>query len=515
MTEEQAAQLIKDNAELRAEIKQQKAIISELLKRLYGSKSEQMDANQLMLLLSEDGAKKPEAAEPGGQEPEVESTTCKPRAKRTSKLSDSLQGLPSIERVVVAPEVAANPDAYRLIGEEVSERLHVSPQSFTREIIRRQTHVKRGDLDGAPVTAPLEPCLLPGSVLTPSLGAMLLTEKFCYHQPFYRMEWRLRSTHGIELRRDLMCSWHNHMASMLRPLHGRLKEKMRAGNYLKVDETPIRCLEPGHGKTVQGYLWTYHHAEHGVLFDWHNSRAADCLKEVLIDETNAAHSFGGHLQSDGYSAYRAFMAKHPELGIQPVSCLAHIRRKFVEAKEDQPRISAWMLIQIGKIYELEARLRQRGAGCELRRRARRRWSLRRYRHLTRLTKHLILRHRITPRSPLGKALHYAHDQWPQLEACFEHGQIDLDNNSVENAIRPTKLGHKNWMFVGGKDTGWRSAVIYTFVEQVRAHGADPYRYLEWVLGKLMRQTNPSADQIDALLPVAWIRQQSDAVGKIA
>jgi transposase len=116
---------------------------------------------------------------------------------------------------------------------------------------------------------------------------------------------------------------------------------------------------------------------------------------------------------------------------------------------------------------------------------------------------------------LGKALHYAHDQWPQLEACFEHGQIDFDNNSVENAIRPTKLGHKNWMFVGGKDTGWRSAVIYTFVEQVRAHGADPYRYLEWVLGKLMRQTHPSAEQIDALLPVAWIRQQSDAVGKIA
>jgi hypothetical protein len=171
-------------ATLRAELKQQKAIISELLKRLYGSKSEQMDASQLMLLLSEDDAKKPDAAGHGGQEPEVESKPCKPRAKRGNKLSDSLRGLPSIERVVVAPEVAANPDAYRLIGEEVSERLHVSPQSFTREIIRRQTHVKRGDLDGAPVTPPLEPCLLPGSVLTPSLGAMLLTEKFCYHHRF-------------------------------------------------------------------------------------------------------------------------------------------------------------------------------------------------------------------------------------------------------------------------------------------------------------------------------------------
>lgn len=502
-------------ATLRSEIKQHKAIISELLKRLYGSRSEQLDANQLMLLLSDDDAKKPGAAGFGGQEPEVESRSCKPRAKRSNKLSDSLRGLPSIERVVVAPEVAANPEAYRLIGEEVSERLHVSPQSFTREIIRRQTHVRRGDLDGGPVTAPLEPCLLPGSVLTPSLGAMLLTEKFCYHQPFYRLEWRLRATHGIQLRRDLMCSWHNHLAEMLLPLHERLKQRMRASDYLKVDETPIRCLQPGAGKAVHGYLWTYHHPEHGVLFDWHNSRAGDCLKEVIIGGSDHVGSFSGHLQSDGYSAYRTFMARHPELRIQPVSCLAHIRRKFIEAREDQPRISAWVLVQIARIYELEARLRERGAGPGLRRRARRRWSWRRYRHLVRLTKHLILRRRITPRSPLGKALHYAHDQLPHLAACFEHGQLDLDNNSVENAIRPTKLGHKNWMFVGGKDTGWRSALIYTLVEQVRAHGADPYRYLEWVLEKLMHHPDPGAEQIDALLPATWIRLHHTAAGKIA
>jgi transposase len=512
MTEEQAAQLIKEVAELRAENKQQKAIISELLKRIYGSKSEQMDANQLMLLLSEDEAKKPVAAEQGGQEPEAELPR-KPRAKRVSKLSDSLKDLPTTERVVTATEVLADPAAYRLIGEEVSERLHVSPQTFTREIIRRQTHVKRGDLDAAPVTPPLEPCLLPGSVLTPSLGAMLLTEKFCYHQPFHRLEWRLRTTHGIELRRDIMCFWHNHLANLLLPLYERIGQKMRASGYLKVDETPMRYLEPGHGKTRQGYLWTYHHPVHGVLYDWHTGRGADCLKSVLVGENG--DSFEGYLQSDGYSAYRAFMARHLELEIQPVSCLAHIRRKFVEATEDQPRICAWVLYQIGKIYDLEARLRKRRAGPELRKRARRRWSLRRYRHLIRLTRHLILRRRITPRSPLGRALHYAHDQWPHLQACFEQGQIEFDNNAVENAIRPTKLGHKNWMFVGGRDTGWRSAVIYTLVEQVRSQGADPYRYLEWVLEALMHHPNPSEDQIDALLPAAWIKMQRDTAKKIA
>jgi transposase len=500
-------------AALRAENRQLKALISELLKRLYGVKSEQLDTNQLLLLLSEDEAKKATAAGTGGHAPEVESKAAKPRAKRTSKLSDSLKDLPTIERVVIADEVKANPDEYRLIGEEVSERLHVSPQSFTREVIRRQTHVKRGDLDGVPITPSLEPCLLPGSVLTPSLGAMLLTEKFCYHQPFYRQEWRLWASHGIELRRDLMCSWHNHLAEMLLPLYERIKAKMRASNYLKVDETPIRCLDPGAGKTTQGYLWTYHHPEHGVLFDWHNSRAADCLKGVIKGEGEG--SFSGHLQSDGYSAYRAFMARHPELRIEPVSCLAHIRRKFIEAKEDQPRISAWVLMQIARIYELEARLRKRGASPEVRQRARRRWSRKRYEHLIRLTKHLILRRRITPRSPLGKALHYAHEQWPLLEACFEHGHIELDNNTVENAIRPTKLGHKNWMFVGGKDTGWRSAVVYTFVEQVRSHGADPFRYLKWVFTRLMHQPDPSGAQLDALMPMAWLRQRQAAAEKIA
>lgn len=494
-------------ASLKAELATQKALVAELLKRLYGPKSEQMDTNQLLLTFLEDEAKKPVATAPAEDLGAVVEPEAKPaRARRTNKLSDSLKSLPTIERIVTASEVIAAPEQYRLIGEEVSERLHIHPQSFTREIIRRQTHVKRGDLDGAPITPPLEPCLLPGSVLSPSLGAYLLTEKFCYHQPFYRLEWRLRATHGIELRRDLMCSWHNHLAEMMRPLHERIAELMRSSNYLKVDETPIRCLDPGKGKTTQGYLWAYHHPEHGVLFDWHNSRANDCLENILIDTREPLHgSFNGHLQSDGFSAYDAFITKNPKLKITPVSCLAHIRRKFVEAKDDQPRISAWVLLQIGKIYRLEAKLRERNATPELRERARRRWSLRIYQHLVRVTQHLILRRRITPKSPLGKALHYAQNEWPQLAACFENGQLEFDNNAVENAIRPTKLGHKNWMFVGGKDTGWRSAVIYTFVEQVRSRGADPYAYFEWVFEKLMHQPSPSAEQIDQLLPTAWLQ----------
>ena len=112
-----------------------------------------------------------------------------------------------------------------------------------------------------------------------------------------------------------------------------------------------------------------------------------------------------------------------------------------------------------------------------------------------------------PKSALGKALSYAVDQWTHLEPCFLDGQIEIDNNHTEGAIRPTKLGMKNWMFIGRKETGWRSAVIYTFVEQVRRHGLDPFAYFEWVFEKLMHE--PSEGELEALLPKSWIKSQRD------
>jgi len=110
-----------------------------------------------------------------------------------------------------------------------------------------------------------------------------------------------------------------------------------------------------------------------------------------------------------------------------------------------------------------------------------------------------------PKSTLGKALNYAQDQWTQLEPCFIDGQIEFDNNHTEGAIRPTKLGMKNWMFIGRKETGWRSAIIYTFVEQVRRHGLDPFAYFKWVFEKLMH--DPSEEELEALLPESWIKSK--------
>jgi transposase len=485
-------------AALEAELAIQKGIVAALLKRIYGPTSEKMDHDQLLMEFLKDEAKKPEAAAVNVVPPAAEPKT---RARRTSKLNESLKGLPTVVREIVHPDVLAAPDDFRLIGAETSERLHVKPAAFTLEIIKRLTHVRKNEVDAVPVTAPLAPCLLPASVLTPSLAAYLLTQKFCYHSPFYREQWKLKAAHGIELTRNLMCSWHDLLADRLLPLYKLIAARIRQSHYIKVDETPVRCLKPGAGKTASGYFWVYHHDEHGVLFDWHNGRANTCLEHILIGG-NGEPSFGGYLQSDGLRAYRAFINRHPELAITPISCLAHIARKFKETRGEHPRIAARILLLIGSIYQVEKRMDARNAHPLDRQRARWLESRKPCERLRKLARRVIRFRGITPGSGFYKALQYAIGQLPHLEACFLDGRIRFDNNLTENAIRPTKLGHKNWMFIGGEHTGWRSAVIYTFVEQIRRHGADPFGYFEWVFEKLMH--NPPEDQLDDLLPANWL-----------
>lgn len=490
-------------AALEAELRLQKDLVAELLKRLYGAKSEKMSTEQMLLAFLQDGAKKPEAV--GGEDapPAADPSPQRARRNRQQKLRDSLKTLPTVTTEIVPPEVRADPGSYRRIGEQTSERLEVSPSTFTRHLTVRPTFVRKAEPEAAPITAPLPPPLLPGSVLTASLGAHLLTEKLCYHQPFWRQEWKLKATCGIDLSRNLMCHWHNHLADQLLPVYWLIAAKMRASDYLKVDETPVRYLLPGTGRTATGQFWVYHHPEHGVLYDWHTSRANTCLDGVLLGKDGDT-PFAGYLQSDGLRAYQTFIERQPAGAITPVSCLAHIRRKFVEAENDHPGITAWILYQIGRIYRVEKELRRRGspASPEERKRARRKESRRHFDHLRKLVSHLQKRRSILPVSKLGKALSYACVQLPHLEPCFVDGRIEFDNNLTENAVRPTKLGMKNWMFIAGKDTGWRSAVIYTFIEQIRSRGQDPFAYLKWVFEKLPGMTNQ--DDFEPLLPVNWI-----------
>jgi transposase len=264
-----------------------------------------------------------------------------------------------VEEVIDPDAVKAQPEAWRCIGQEVTEQLDYEPGRFLcRRAIRRK-YVHRQDQDCPPVIAPLPKSLQERGLAAPGLLAHVLVSKYCDHLPLYRQEQIYRQLHGIDLPRQTLARWVELAADWLRPIYEQIRTGVMAGGYVQVDETPIQFLEPGHGKTRQGYFWTASRPGGDVVFRWETSRGAQCLNHLIPAD------FRGVIQCDAYSAYRAFA--HSRKGaIQLTGCWAHVRRKIYDALEPAPRTAAWLLGQIQQLYAVEARLREQRAGPDLR-----------------------------------------------------------------------------------------------------------------------------------------------------
>ena len=397
-----------------------------------------------------------------------------------------------VEEVLLPEPVKACPEAWRRIGEERSDSLDYQPgKIFIRRLVR-PVFVRVADRDAAPVTAKLPPRLQDGLTATPGLIAHVLISKYCDHLPFYRQEKILATRHGVEIGRNTLCRWAELAAFWLKPLYQRIHASLLTGSYLQADETPVKYLAPGTGKTGQGYLWVLHRPGGDVLYQWHPGRGSGCLTELL-------GSFRGILQCDGYAAYGTHASNHP--GIVLAACWAHVRRKFYEALQTGQILAAGPIKTIGRLYAIEKELRQSRAGPMERTAIRQQQSaplLETLRmDLIRLRGHAT----VLPKSPLGRAIDYALALWPKLEVFVRHGEVAIDNNPIENTIRPTAVGKRNWLFVGGEDTGERSAVIYTLIESSKRHGHEPYAYLRDVLERL---PGMKASELDALLPENWL-----------
>jgi len=270
-------------------------------------------------------------------------------------------------------------------------------------------------------------------------------------------------------------------------------------------QTPIRYLAPGHGKTKLGYLWTCGWPQGDVPFHWEISRAATCLEKIIPAD------FRGILQCDGYQAYDGF-AKGRGDQIVLAGCLAHVRRKFFDARETAPKVAGWFLQHFRHLYELEAQLRHTRAGPKLRAVARANLSRPVLARMHRALVRLKTKRRFLPQSGMGKAIAYALNQWPSLHVFLKDGRVEIDNNLVENAIRPTALGKKNWLFIGDAGAGQRSAIIYTIIESCQRRGLDPFAYLRDVFTRLPTMTNW---QVQDLTPEAWAKTQQRADGRAA
>ncbi len=470
-----------------------------LVRRVFGSSSEQMDPAQLELLLQLSALPAVVEVKPSFDK------AIKPSRSRREHAPRLPDNLPVIEEVIDPEPVKAAPENWRCIGQEVSEQLDYEPGRFLRRRLIRKKYVHRSKVDQAPVIAPLPERLQERGLAAPGLLAHIIVSKYCDHLPLYRLEQIFLRRHSVHLSRQTLARWMALAADWLRPIYEQIRIGVMAGGYIQVDETPVEYLEPGHGKTRQGYLWTCSRPGGDVVFQWETSRAAACLDKLI------AVDFTGTLQCDGYSAYPAFARKRGET-IALAGCWAHVRRKFYEALEQAPRSAGWIVRQIQHLYQIEARLRAHRAGPGLRLAVRAHQSRPVVERIHRALTRLKLKRRFLPQSIMGNAIDYALSQWPTLGVYLGNGRVEIDNNLVENAIRPTALGKKNWLFIGDADAGERGAILYTIIESCRRREIDPSAYLRDVLTRLPNMTNW---QIKDVTPAAWAMSRKAPQLKLA
>ena len=502
--------LRKQDAEIIALLKEKVAVLEQenallkqkvnlLVKRLFGAGSEKLDPKQLELLLGGADSGKECASSEKEEAPadlvEIKAAAqSKPRGERSPRLPEHL---PCVEEIVEPLAVQAAPQEWRYIGEEVSEQLDYEPARFLRRRLIRRKYVKRHELDAAPVIAPLPPVLQERCLAAPGLLAQVIVAKYCDHLPLYRQEQIYASRYGVALPRATLARWMELAADSLGLVYREINEGVVGTDYIQIDETPIEYLAPGNGQTRTGYLWVCNRPGGDVVFHWHASRAAKCVEKIVPAD------FRGVIQCDGYAGYQSFAASGERQGqIQLAACYAHARRKFYEAQEQAPRIVGWLLRQMGQLYAIERRLREERAGPRLRQAIRAAQSRPIHERLHRALVRLKIKKRYLPQSSLGKAIDYTLGQWTGLGVFLENGRVEIDNNLVENAIRPTAIGKKNWLFMGTADAGQRGAILYTIIENCRRRDIDPYAYLREVLTKLPAMTNR---QIKEVTPEAYAK----------
>jgi len=465
--------------------------IHSLIMRLFGKKSEKLDPKQLLLELGEllEVVPEPVDDDPPPKPP-------KPRGKHTRAKERLPDDLPVERSVIDPPEVVANPDAYVCIGEEESVELDVEPMRFVKRVTVRRKFVLR-DRSQAPVIAPALPSLITGSIASPSLLTHIVISKYIDHLPLYRQQ-KIFHRHGIEISRKSMCSWIWKVGHWLTTIYDEMKKEAWANGYLQIDETPIRYLDPGFGKTRQGYLWAYHAPGQAIVFDWRTGRGSDSLKAMLRD-------YQGDVQCDGYQVYQSYNhSRGQDRRLTMHGCWAHVRRKFFEAKDDSP-FALEILTDIQGLYRIETQLRAEGATPGRRHQLRQESRPLVEQILQKVSDH---RQRYLPQGHTGKAVTYLYNQSPVLSGFLDNGRIEIDNNLVENAIRPTAIGKKNWLFIGSADAGYQSAVIYSVVETCRKLAINPREYLLDVLPRLPALKAYEARQ---LTPSQWLAARSKQV----
>lgn len=476
------------------------------MRRFYGSKSEKIDPAQMELHLK-DMPGKPEASADEQPEEVATETEAPRKKKKRGSYRSRIRGLDQlpVETEEIIPEmVAADPDSFERIGEEVTEQLDYIPAKAVRRLTIRPRYRRKTQRHLPPIVAPAPVTPLIGGLPSAALLAHMLVSKYIDHLPLYRQE-QMFLRAGLAIPRDLIIYWIHKSISLIEPVVQAIRQETLASDYIQLDETTTRYLSPGAGKAPIGYLWVVNVPGGSLFYHWGVGRGTEQLIETIGEK------YVGTIQCDAYSAYTSYQKKQPDESLSLMACLAHIRRNFHEVIECGPNPQAALILRlIGHLYRIEARLREAKAGPALREAVRASESTMIYKRIGKIMNAMLRHHR--PNTPMGKALAYGIGNWERFGTYLTDGRIEIDNNQIENAIRPIKLGHKNWLFFGSKGAGHAAASIYTLVENCRRNDLPVETYLKQLLQTLPGVTDKA---VIASLTPAQIAKARRRKGRVA
>lgn len=458
--------------------------LDKLKRMIFGSKSERFipaDPGQLTLDMELELQQPPEA------EKEIISYT-RTKPKEDKKPGHARMPLPAHllreEHIIEPEEDVSN---CKKIGENITEILEYKPgKLFVKKYIRPK--YARSDEEGI-ITGELPTLPIPRGNAGPGLLTQLIISKYVDHLPFYRQVQQFKRQDVI-IAESTINDWFRATCNLLDPLYEKMKERLLQTDYLMADETPIRVLtSQKKNASHKGYHWVYYSpVEKIVCFDYQKGRSREGPLEFL-------KKFKGALQSDGYKAYDIFGEKQ---GIELLACMAHARRKFDEAKDNDLQRATIALEYIQQLYKTERKARQEDLSPEARKQLRKNESMPVLLELEAWLKKELLK--VLPKSAIGQAIAYTLNLWKRLEAYTEDGRYEIDNNLVENSIRPVALGRKNYLFAGSHEGAKRAAMIYSFLGTCKQNDVEPFAWLKDVIDRI---PDHKANRLMELLPQNW------------
>ena len=490
--------LMETIAALQEITQRQQHLIAELNHALHGKRSEKLTEDErqlafedLSIALAEVEVQKEHLAAKAGDK-----TATKPAPKRT--IGNLPAALPRIEEVI-EPACLICPcgcGVMHKIGEDRSERLDIVPAQLRVIVTVRPKYACRTCTDGV-TQAPTPSHLIMGGLPTEASIAHVLVSKYADHLPLYRQS-QILARAGLYLHRAVLADWVGKAAFHLKPIVDRLAEHLKRSDKLFMDETTAPVLDPGRGKTKTGYLWALARDDRpwggedppGVVYFYAPGRAGGNAETFLT-------GFDGILQIDGYQGYNR-LTKPTRKGGNPIRvahCWAHARRKLKEVFDrDSSEIAAEGLRRIAEIYTVEADIRGISPGQRLSARQARSAPL-----VAAFGEWLqAQRRKISAKSRLGEKLNYIHNHWDGLQTFLADGRVEIDNNRVENLIRPITLNRKNALFAGHDEGGIAWGRIASLTETCKINGVEPFAYLKATLTAIANGHPQS--RLDDLLP---------------